>query len=93
MSPILKHATACGLAVLTAATPAVAAPFMVVGNDEKPGTGPDGKPVVNPIGKDTVQIIDRATSQLVGELPSGGDPETFALGPSGNPLLKSHSDL
>ena len=98
MSPILKHATACGLAVLTAATPAVAAPFMIVGNDEKPGTGPDGKPVVNPTGKDTVQIIDLAQPEapkIVATLPLEnsivGPPTNLAISPSGRIALVADS--
>jgi len=98
MSPILKHATACGLAVLTAATPAVAAPFMVVGNDEKPGTGPDGKPVVNPTGKDTVQIIDLAQPEapkIVATLPLEnsivGPPTNLAISPDGRIALVADS--
>jgi YVTN family beta-propeller protein len=39
---------------------------------------------------DTIQIIDRATLRIVGDLPSGPDPETFALHPSGNPLYVSN---
>jgi len=98
MSPILKHATACGLAVLTAATPAVAAPFMIVGNDEKPGTGPDGKPVVNPTGKDTVQIIDLAQPEapkIVATLPLEnsivGPPTNLAISPDGRIALVADS--
>ena len=40
--------------------PASAAPYMIVGNDEKPGTDAQGKPVINPAGNDTVVIFDLA---------------------------------
>jgi len=88
----LKHSVACGLAILTAAgaAPAVAAPFMIVGNDEKPGTDAQGKPVVNPSGKDTVQIIDLArpeAPQIIATLPLEnsivGPPTNLAISPSG----------
>ena len=39
---------------------------------------------------DTIQIIDAATLRIVGDLPSGPDPETFALHVSGNPLFVSN---
>ena len=42
-SPLLKHAAAASLALLAAtAIPAHAAPYMIVGNDEKPGTDAQG---------------------------------------------------
>jgi DNA-binding beta-propeller fold protein YncE len=60
---MLKHAVA-GLALLaTTALPAGAAPYMIVGNDEKPGTDAQGKPVVNPTGNDTVVIFDLANPE------------------------------
>src|ERR1700730_11448566 len=57
---MLKHAAACLALLATSAMPASAAPFMIVGNDEKPGTDADGKPAVNPAGNDTVVIFDLA---------------------------------
>ena len=68
-SSLLKHCAAASL-VLFAATaipgtsiPGWAAPYMIVGNDEKPGTDAQGKPIVNPTGKDTVLIVDVATPE------------------------------
>src|SRR5664279_3144522 len=47
----------------------------------------DGKFVYVAVGDDdTVQIIDTKSLSIVGELPSGPDPEQFALDPTG----KSH---
>ena len=41
---------------------------------------------------DTIQIIDPATLKVVGDLPSGPDPETFALHVSGGPLYVSNEN-
>ena len=63
MAPlVLSRCAACCFAVLATAclVPAVAAPFLIVGNDEKPGTDAQGKPIINPTGNDTVQILDLA---------------------------------
>ena len=98
MSSLLKHATACGLAILTAAAPAAAAPFMIVGNDEKSGVDPEGKPVVNPTGKDTVQIVDLARPEapkivatLSLENSVVGPPTNLAISPSGRIALVADS--
>src|SRR6266851_702182 len=40
-----------------------AAPFMVVGNDEKVLWDDDGKPVLSPAGKDSVLIVDLANPE------------------------------
>ena len=60
---MLKHAAACLALLATTAMPASAAPYMIVGNDEKPGTDAEGKPVVNPAGNDTVVIFDLANPE------------------------------
>jgi len=98
VSSLLKHATACGLAILTAAAPAAAAPFMIVGNDEKSGVDPEGKPVVNPTGKDTVQIVDLARPEapkivatLSLENSVVGPPTNLAISPSGRIALVADS--
>ena len=98
MSSLLKHVTACGLAILTAAAPAAAAPFMIVGNDEKSGVDPEGKPVVNPTGKDTVQIVDLARPEapkivatLSLENSVVGPPTNLAISPSGRIALVADS--
>src|SRR4029077_8591045 len=41
---------------------------------------------------DTIQVLDAATLRIIGDLPSGPDPETFALHVSGNPLYVSNED-
>jgi len=61
---MLKYAAGASLALLAVTTtPVVAAPYMIVGNDEKPGTDAQGKPVVNPTGSDTVVIFDLANPE------------------------------
>ena len=85
----------CGLAV----SPAVhAAPFMIVGDDEKPGTGPDGKPIVNPTGNDAVLIVDLANPEapkIVVSLPLEnsivGPPTNLAISPDGSIALVADS--
>src|SRR5476649_745076 len=39
---------------------------------------------------DTIQMIDTTTYKVAGTLPSGPDPELFALHVSGNPLYVSN---
>jgi hypothetical protein len=61
---MLKYAAGASLALLAVTTtPVVAAPYMIAGNDEKPGTDAQGKPVVNPTGSDTVVIFDLANPE------------------------------
>jgi hypothetical protein len=61
---MLNYAAGTSLALLVVtAAPAVAAPYMIVGNDEKPGTDAQGKPIVNPTGNDTVVIFDLANPE------------------------------
>jgi DNA-binding beta-propeller fold protein YncE len=98
-SLLLKHCTAASLALLaTTAIPAYAAPFMIVGNDEKPGTDAQGKPVVNPTGKDTVVIVDLAKPEdpkIVATLPLEnsivGPPTNLAISPNGSIALVADS--
>jgi hypothetical protein len=52
----LKLAAAIG--IVLGATAARAAPFMIVGNDEKLLWDKDGKPVLSPPGNDSVLIVD-----------------------------------
>jgi DNA-binding beta-propeller fold protein YncE len=91
---------ACGLALLgwLAARPAMAAPFMIVGNDEKPGTDAQGKPIVNPTGKDSVQIVDLANPEapkIVATLPLEnsivGPPVNLGISPNGHLALVADS--
>lgn len=97
---MLKHAAIASLVLLaTTAIPASAAPFMIVGNDEKPG-GPDaqGKPIVNPTGNDTVVIFDLAKPEdpkmvvsLKLENSIVGPPVNMAISPNGSIALVANS--
>jgi DNA-binding beta-propeller fold protein YncE len=100
MSYLFRPAAACGLALLTAtaALPATAAPFMIVGLDEKPGTDAAGKPVVNPTGHDSVVILDLTKPEapkLVATLPLEnsivGPPTNLAISPNGSIALVADS--
>ncbi len=98
-SPLLKHCAAASLALLaTTAIPALAAPYMIVGNDEKPGTDAQGKPIVNPTGKDTILIVDVAKPEdpkVVATLPLEnsivGPPTNLAISPNGSIALVANS--
>jgi DNA-binding beta-propeller fold protein YncE len=91
---MLKHAAACLALLATSAMPASAAPFMIVGNDEKPGTDADGKPAVNPAGNDTVVIFDLAKPEeptvvatLKLENSIVGPPTNLDIAPNGSIAL------
>jgi DNA-binding beta-propeller fold protein YncE len=91
---MLKHAAACLALLATTAMPAGAAPYMIVGNDEKPGTGADGKPVINPAGNDTVVIFDLAKPEeptvvatLKLENSIAGPPTNLDIAPNGSIAL------
>jgi len=96
---LLKLCAVASLALLaTAGVPAVAAPYLIVGNDEKLGTDAQGKTVVNPTGKDTVLIIDLAkpedpkiiaTLQLENSIV--GPPVNLAISPKGDIALVADS--
>ncbi len=91
---MLKHAAACLALLATTAMPASAAPYMIVGNDEKPGTDAEGKPVVNPAGNDTVVIFDLANPEeptvvatLKLENSIVGPPTNLDIAPNGSIAL------
>jgi DNA-binding beta-propeller fold protein YncE len=97
-SPRLRHCAAVIALAIAAIGPARAAPFMIVGNDEKPGTDAQGKPVVNASGNDTVLIVDVAqpeapkivaTLQLENSIV--GPPTNLAISPKGNLALIADS--
>ena len=84
-----------GLAVSSAVH---AAPFMIVGDDEKPGTDAQGKPIVNPTGNDAVLIVDLAKPEdpkIVASLPLEnsivGPPVNLAISPNGAIALVADS--
>jgi DNA-binding beta-propeller fold protein YncE len=92
-APIL--ALLSGLAVTSAVR---AAPFMIVGGDEKPGTDAQGKPMVNPTGNDAVLIVDLANPEapkIVASLPLEnsivGPPTNLAISPNGDIALVADS--
>ena len=98
-SQLLKHCVAASLSLLaTTSIQANAAPYMIIGNDEKPGTDAQGKPVVNPTGQDTVLIVDLAqpeapkivaTLQLENSIV--GPPVNLAISPNGSIALVADS--
>ena len=98
-SQLMKHCVAASLCLLaTTSIPANAAPYMIIGNDEKPGTDAQGKPVVNPTGQDTVLIVDLAqpeTPKIVAALQLEnsivGPPVNLAISPNGSIALVADS--
>ncbi len=87
------------LSGLSVATAARAAPFMIVGDDEKVATDAQGKPVVNPTGNDAVLIVDLAKPEdpkIVASLPLEnsivGPPVNLAISPNGAIALVAGPD-
>src|SRR6267378_4744498 len=75
-----------------------AAPFLIVGNDEKLLWDDQGKPIVSPAGKDSVVILDVANPEspkIVVNLPLKnsvvGPPVNLAIDPSGSIALVADS--
>ncbi|HEY0424600.1 MAG TPA: hypothetical protein VGC82_14880, partial [Rhodopila sp.] len=96
--PRLLYCVALIVLATAGITPARAAPFMIVGNDEKPGTDAQGKPIVNAAGNDTVLIVDVAepeapkivaTLQLENSIV--GPPTNLAISPNGDIALVADS--
>jgi DNA-binding beta-propeller fold protein YncE len=86
------------VALLVSVATAQAAPFMIVGNDEKVGFDAAGKPMVNPTGNDTVLIVDLAKPEdpkIVATLPLEnsivGPPTNLAISPNGAIALVADS--
>jgi DNA-binding beta-propeller fold protein YncE len=95
---MLRHFAASAAASLFVANAALAAPYMIVGNDEKILWDDKGKPMLSPPGKDTVQIIDLAkpeapkivaTLQLENSIV--GPPTNLAISPDGSIALVADS--
>ncbi|MGB7037211.1 MAG: YncE family protein [Xanthobacteraceae bacterium] len=91
----LKLATMIG--VVLGVTAARAAPFMIVGDDEKESFT-DGKTTVSPPGKDSVLIVDVANPldpKIVANLPLKnsvvGPPVNLAIDPTGSVALVADS--
>jgi len=96
-SLVLSLGAAAVLGV-SAANLAHAAPFMIVGNDEKLLWDDQGKPVISPNGKDTVLIVDLANPEnprIVATLPLKnsvvGPPVNLAIDPTGSIALVADS--
>jgi DNA-binding beta-propeller fold protein YncE len=84
-----------GLASMSAAS---AAPFMIVGDDEKAVVDANGKPTVDPAGNDAVLIVDLANPEapkIVASLPLEnsivGPPTNLAISPDGSIALVADS--
>ena len=82
----------------TASTASPAAPFMIVGNDEKLVWDDEGKPVLSLPGKDNVLILDLANPEepkIVANLPLKnsvvGPPVNVAIDPTGSIALIADS--
>jgi DNA-binding beta-propeller fold protein YncE len=82
----------------TASTASQAAPFMIVGNDEKLVWDDEGKPVLSLPGKDNVLILDLANPEepkIVANLPLKnsvvGPPVNVAIDPTGSIALIADS--
>jgi DNA-binding beta-propeller fold protein YncE len=75
-----------------------AAPFLIVGNDEKLLWDDNGKPIVSPAGKDSVVILDVANPEdpkIIANLPLKnsvvGPPVNVAIDPSNSVALVADS--
>ena len=86
------------IALLAAISSAQAAPFMIVGDDEKPGVDAQGKAIVNPAGNDAILIVDLAKPEapkIVVSLPLEntivGPPTNLAISPNGSIALVADS--
>jgi DNA-binding beta-propeller fold protein YncE len=97
-STMLWHAAATAAGLLLAANTALAAPYMIVGNDEKVLWDDQGKSIISPSGKDTVQIVDLAkpeapkivaTLQLENSIV--GPPTNLAISPDNSIALVADS--
>jgi DNA-binding beta-propeller fold protein YncE len=97
-----SHAVAAALGVAAvlafAAGAARAAPFLIVGNDEKILWDDAGKPVLSPAGKDSVLIVDLAdpmNPKIVASLPLKnsvvGPPVNLDIDPTGTVALVADS--
>jgi DNA-binding beta-propeller fold protein YncE len=97
--PLLQRCAAVCLTLLASTAIASAAPYMIIGNDEKPGgTDAQGKPIVNPTGNDNIIIVDVAkpeTPKIVANLKLEnsivGPPVNLAISPNGAIALVADS--
>ncbi|HTI83301.1 MAG TPA: YncE family protein [Acetobacteraceae bacterium] len=97
--PLVQRCAAACLALIASTAIAAAAPYMIVGNDEKPGgNDAQGKPIVNPTGNDSVLIVDVAKPEepkivatLKLENSIVGPPVNMAISPNGAIALVADS--
>src|SRR5882762_2984520 len=92
---MLSAATLLGLATSHVSH---AAPFMIVGNDEKVLWDADGKVLLSPAGKDSVLVVDLANPEspkIVATLPLKnsvvGPPVNLDIDPTGSVALVADS--
>jgi DNA-binding beta-propeller fold protein YncE len=97
-SIILRHAFVGMICLVLAAKAACAAPYMIVGNDEKVLSDDKGKPIIMPTCKDSVQIVDLANPmkpKIVATLPLEnsivGPPVNLAIAPDNSIALVADS--
>jgi DNA-binding beta-propeller fold protein YncE len=99
---LTKNRARLGVAALLTLTtvlgPLKAAPFMIVGNDEKVLWDDDGKTLLSPPGKDSVLIVDLANPEnpkIVANLPLKnsvvGPPVNLDIDPTGSIALVADS--
>jgi DNA-binding beta-propeller fold protein YncE len=98
ISRVIAHLS-CAAAVLAGgAFAAQAAPYMIVGNDEKLNWDANGKVVISPAGKDSVLIVDLAdplNPKIVANLPLKnsvvGPPVNLDIDPTGSIAIVADS--
>jgi DNA-binding beta-propeller fold protein YncE len=100
-TPMLQRSAAPMLALLSGlavTTVSRAAPFMIVGDDEKVSSDAQGKPVINPTGNDAILIVDLAKPEdpkIVASLPLEnsivGPPVNLDISPNGSIALVADS--
>jgi DNA-binding beta-propeller fold protein YncE len=95
---MLRHGTAGLFGALLCASAAHAAPWLIVGNDQKLIWDNQGKPVISPTGNDTVVIVDlakpeapRIAATLKLENSVVGPPTNVAIAPDNSIALVADS--
>lgn len=95
---LLSSVAVAAFLVIGSADSVPAAPFLIVGNDEKLLWDDDGKPIVSPAGKDSVVILDLARPEdpkIVANLPLKnsvvGPPVNVAIDPTNSVALVADS--
>jgi len=93
-----RHGVAGMLGLLLVAKAACAAPWLIVGNDEKVLWDDKGKPIISATGKDNVQIIDvarpeapKVVATLALENSIVGPPVNLAIAPDNSIALVADS--